>query len=131
MGDDSANIKTGRIEKADRFLDELLTIIETSRHIYPFASGVVASEWQKQDLSDRRMFTGASTKYPTGKPSKSIFLAFQRCVVRVADYCKPGIEAHYFIDSNKQLDVWATICFFELKNATRERRTTSIVQWEP
>jgi len=107
-------------KKAKRFLGELLTIIESSKEIHPFASGVVASEWEQQTLSDRRMFTGASPRRPSGKPSKSIFLALQRCVICVARYCKPGIKANYFIDSNKQLDAWATICFYEMKERYKQ-----------
>ena len=81
---------------------------------------MLASEWKKQTVSDKRMFTGATEKYPTGKPSKSIFLALERCVIRVADYCKDGIKAHYFIDSNKQLDAWATICYSEIKRLYKQ-----------
>ena len=107
-------------DKASAFLNELLAIIEGSARIYPFASGVVATEWRKQTIDERRRLTGGSEMHPTGKPSKSVFLALQRCVVRVASYCKPGIKANYFIDSNKQLDAWATICFYGLKENYRK-----------
>lgn len=109
-------------ERADAFLDSLLTIIEDSNSIHPFASGVLATEWNQQSIDDRRMFTGASKLHPSGKPSKSMFLSFQRCVIRTATYCKPGIRVHYFIDEDKQTDAWATICYGELKRKYKEDR---------
>lgn len=107
--------------RANSFIDELLGIIERTK-IYPFACGVQAKEWKKKPIGDRRILTGGNGKYPTGKPSKSIFLALERCVLRVADYCKPGIKVHYFIDSNQQLDEWATICYGQMKRLYKENK---------
>jgi len=73
-------------DRAESFLDELLRIIESSERIFPFACAVENEQWEKQTEENRLLFSG-------GKPSKSVFLAFQRCVVSVADYCKPGIRA--------------------------------------
>src|SRR5271166_2672068 len=47
-------------DRANEFIDELLTVIEKSTRINPFACGIHATEWDKQTISDRRMFTGAS-----------------------------------------------------------------------
>ncbi len=108
--------------KADDYIDELLTIIENSTRIFPFAVGVQNSEWDKQPIANRRIFSGASRKYPSGKPSKSMFLAFQRCVIRVADYCKSGIKASYFYDDDHgKNSAWASICYSNLKDYFKKR----------
>lgn len=65
------------------FLDKLLRVIETLK-IYQFASGVLGAEWAKQDIDERRIFTGATPKYQSGAPSKPIFLGFMTCVIRAA-----------------------------------------------
>jgi len=108
-------------DRANAFKNRLLTAIEDSA-VYPFACGVVAEEWKKQELSDQRMFTGATQKFPTGAPTKSIFLAFQKCVFSAISPCKPGIKVHFVFDQNPQTEAWATICYSEMK------RTTPIVQ---
>ena len=50
-------------------------------------------------------------------------------MLRVADYCKPGIKVHYFIDSNQQLDEWATICYGQMKRLYKENKDAFICQW--
>lgn len=46
-----------------------------------------------------------------------MFLAFQRCVIRVADYCNAGIRAHYFYDDDHgKTSAWANICYSNLKD---------------
>jgi hypothetical protein len=107
--------------KAERYIDELLTIIEQNDRIFPFSVGVQNEEWKKQSLENKRILSGASRKYPTGKPSKSMFLAFQRCVLRVASYCNPGIRVHYFFDDDHgKNSAWAYICYSNLKNHFRK-----------
>lgn len=109
-------------EKANAYIDELLTIIEKNTRIFPFAVGVQNSEWDKQRMDNRRILSGASRKHPSGKPSKSMFLAFQRCVIRVANYCNPGIKAHYFYDDDHgKNSAWANICYSNLKDHFKER----------
>jgi Protein of unknown function (DUF3800) len=109
-------------EKADAFIDRLLTTIEQNKRLFPFAVGVQNSEWNKQPLVNRSIFTGASRKHKAGKPSKSMFLAFQRCIIRVADYCKPGVTAHYFYDDDKgKNSAWANICYSNLKDHFEKR----------
>jgi hypothetical protein len=104
-------------ERADSFIDELLRIIEESTRIFPFACAVENEEWKKQTEDDQLLLSGASLENPIAKPtSKSMFLAFQRCVVSVAAYCKAGIRAHYiFDDDHGQNSVWAASCYGELK----------------
>ncbi len=96
-------------DRAKSFLDELIRIIESSERIFPFACAVENEQWEKQTEENRLLFSG-------GKPSKSMFLAFQRCVLSVADYCKPGIRAHYvFDDDHGKNSAWAAICYGQLK----------------
>jgi Protein of unknown function (DUF3800) len=103
-------------DRAESFLDELLRIIESSERIFPFACAVENEQWEKQTEENKRIFSGASHEHPEGKPSKSMFLAFQRCVTSVADYCNPGIRAHYiFDDDHGKNSVWAAICYGQLK----------------
>jgi hypothetical protein len=103
-------------DRAESFLDELLRIIESSERIFPFACAVENKQWEKQTEETKRIFSGASHEHPDGKPSKSMFLAFQRCILSVADYCKPGIRAHYiFDDDHGKNSAWAAICYGQLK----------------
>jgi len=112
----SGEYKGWRKDRAESFLDELLRIIESSERIFPFACAVENEQWEKQTEENKRIFSGASHAHPEGKPSKSMFLAFQRCVLSVADYCKPGIRAHYiFDDDHGKNSVWAAICYGQLK----------------
>ncbi len=106
--------------KGNEFLEELLTIIERSKCIHPFAVGVLASEWDKQDLEKKRVFTGASSRHPSGKPSKSMFMAFQRCVIRTATYCRVGRKIHYFLDDDPSNAGWADICYSQIKQRCRD-----------
>ena len=96
-------------DRAESFLDELLQIVESSARIFPFACAVENEQWERQSEENKRIFSG-------GKPSKSMFLAFQRCVLSVADYCNPGIRAHYiFDDDHGKNSAWAAICYGQLK----------------
>ena len=107
--------------KHREFLDKLLKVIE-SRKIYPFASGVIGEEWVKQNVYDRRFFTGATRKYPSGAPSKPIFLAFITCVTRVLSHCHPGVKVHFVFDSNPQTMGWASICYAQLRTLSATDR---------
>ena len=102
-------------------LDNIDEAIETLK-VYPFASGVLGSEWAKQDIDERRVFTGATLKYQSGAPSKPIFLGFMTCIVRAASYCKPGVKIHFILDSNPQTQGWSSICYSELKRLARSDR---------
>lgn len=106
-------------EKADRFLKELLTAIKLSK-IYPFVSGVVVEEWEKLDVAQRRFFTGATRLHPSGAPTKSIFLAFIVCVLRISYYCKPGIKVDLVVDQNPPNEEWAHLCLRGLKDQIPE-----------
>ena len=104
-----------RRRKLLEFLDRLLGVIE-SRKIYPFASGVLRSEWDKHNLAWRRVWTGATPKHPTGAPSKPIFLGFVTNVIRITSYCKPGTVVEFVFDRDKQAEGWAHFCFAGLKD---------------
>jgi hypothetical protein len=106
-------------EKADLFLNELLTAIVRTQ-IYPFVSGVNTKEWEKIDLADRRVFTGATRVHPTGAPTRSIFLAFVTCVFRVASHCKPGIVIELIVDQDHRNEAWAHLCLRGLKRENPE-----------
>ena len=100
--------------RATRFLNGLLSAIERT-DIYPFACGVLGGEWGKQTLDNRRYLTGATPNYPTGAPSRAIFLPFQVCVFRVTSYCKPGLKVHFVFDHQRETIGWASICYAELR----------------
>jgi hypothetical protein len=100
------------------FLDRLLSVIE-SRKIYPFASGVLRSEWDKHNLPWRRVWTGATREHPTGAPSKPIFLGFATNVIRITSYCKPGTVVDFVFDQNKQTEEWAHFCYAGLTTVDR------------
>lgn len=102
-------------EKADAFLKELLAAIAKST-IYPCVFGVVNEEWQKIELSWRRLFTGAWNSYPSGAPNRSIFLAFIVCIFRISFYCKPGITVNLVFDQDRRNEDWAHICLAGLKS---------------
>ncbi len=106
------------------FLDRLLNVIE-SKKIYPFATGVLGSEWGKHKIGHRRYFTGATVEHPTGAPSKPIFLGFMTCVLRVATHCHAGVKVNFVFDDNPQTMGWASICFSDLKKITRSDRALS------
>jgi len=106
-------------EKADLFLKELLKTIERST-IYPFVSGVVAEEWKKIELAQRRLFTGATRSHPTGAPTRSIFLAFIGCIFRITSYCKPGITVEIVVDQDRRNEKWAHLCIRGLKDEIPE-----------
>jgi hypothetical protein len=101
-------------EKAGRFLNELLTAIANTT-VYPFAFGVVAEEWKKIDISQRRFFTGASRSHRSGAPNRSIFLAFIVCIFRISFYCKPGIKVNLIFDQDRRNEEWAHLCLHGLK----------------
>lgn len=98
------------------FLDRLLSVVE-SRKIYPFASGVLRSEWDKHGIQWRRVWTGATREYPSGAPSKPIFLAFVTNVVRITRYTKLGIPVNFVVDEDKQTEGWAHDCYAGLKTS--------------
>ena len=114
----SGNIADGAKRKLLEFLDRLLRVIE-SRKIYPFASGVLRSEWDKHDLEWRRVWTGATREHPSGAPSKPIFMAFVTNVISITRYCKPGIVVNFVFDQNKQAEGWAHFCYAGLKTIDR------------
>ena len=95
------------------FLFELLTVIGDHK-IYPFAHGVLRSEWEKKSAEDRQMYCGAgSTKLVA--PDNPMFMALNTCILRTVDYCKPGVVMHFVFDSNRNTDAWASICYQGLK----------------
>lgn len=100
--------------KISEFIDRLLSVVE-SRKIYPFASGVLRSEWEKHNLAWRRVWTGATPEHPSGAPSKPIFLGFVTNVIRITSYCKPGMVVNFVFDQNKQTEGWAHFCYAGLK----------------
>jgi hypothetical protein len=107
------------------FLDKLLKVIE-SRKIYPFASGVIGEEWVKENVEHRRLFTGATKKFPSGAPSKPLFVGFMTCVVRVASHCHPGVKVNFVFDDNPQTVGWASICYSGMKAlVTKDRSLTA------
>ncbi|HKF51947.1 MAG TPA: DUF3800 domain-containing protein [Candidatus Acidoferrales bacterium] len=97
------------------FLDRLLHVIE-SRKIYPFASGVLRSEWDKHGVQWRRVWTGATREHPSGAPSKPVFMAFVTNVIRITGYCRVGTVANIVVDEDRQMEGWANLCYAGLKS---------------
>jgi hypothetical protein len=111
--------------RANQFIDRLLWAIGNSV-IYPFAVGVVSSEWNRQTVAHRRILTGSSIQHPSGAPTKGIFLAFRWSVLRTASYCRRNIKIDYIFDDDPKTSGWAAICYAELKkNLIQERDNLS------
>jgi hypothetical protein len=106
--------------KADAFLNELVSTIETRHKLHPISSVVVMESWNKLSHNQRRFLTGGKLvngKFKTsGCPSKPYFLPFQSCVMDAANHAPIGGKAHYFFDLNKQFKGYALDCFALLKS---------------
>jgi hypothetical protein len=97
-----------------RFILSLLTIIGNHK-IYPFAHGVHRSEWKKQSPEERQVFCGSSGRLRA--PDNPMYMAFTTSVLRTIRHCNPGVVMHFVLDSHRNTDAWATICYGELKNS--------------
>lgn len=105
--------------KADDFLDELVTTIEDHR-IHPVSSAIVMKSFNKLSYNQRKFLTGAELVNGrfkgTGCPSKPYFLPFQICIIDAADHAPIGGKAHFFFDLNKQFKGYALSLFSSVKN---------------
>ncbi|SRR5579871_3997936 len=106
--------------KADAFLNELVSTIESNSKLHPVCSVVVMQSWNKLSQNQRRFLTGGKLvrgKFKSsGCPSKPYFLPFQACVMNAAAHAPIGGKAHYFFDLNKQFKGYALDCFALLKS---------------
>jgi len=106
--------------KADAFLGQLVSTIESQTKIHPVSSTVVMESFKKLSHNQRRFLTGAELvngKFRgTGCPSKPYFLPFQICVTDAAEHAPIGGEAHFFFDLNKQFKGYALDLFALLKH---------------
>ncbi|HEU0049152.1 MAG: hypothetical protein DMG97_14435 [Acidobacteria bacterium] len=96
------------------FLFSLLTVIGNHK-IYPFAHGVSRSEWNKQIPTERQVFCGSSGRLQA--PDNPMYMAFTTCILRTIRHCHPGVVMHFVLDSHRNTDAWATICYGELKHS--------------
>jgi hypothetical protein len=105
--------------KADTFLDQLVSTIESCEKLHPISSTVVMESFKKLSHNQRRFLTGAELvngKFRgTGCPSKPYFLPFQICITDAADHAPVGGRAHFFFDFNKQFKGYALDLFALLK----------------
>jgi len=101
-------------KRLDEFLDALLRVIEDTA-IYPFASGVLRSEWQKLTLRERKILSGGVLRRLANASTRPVFLPLQHCITRVTTYCKPGIRVNFIFDEDEQTTPWASECHRLLK----------------
>jgi hypothetical protein len=98
-------------QRRKHFLFELLSVIGAYK-LFPFAHGVRRSEWNKQSQPERQLLCGG---HSLKAPDNPMFMAFRVCILRTISYCRPGVVMHFALDSNKNTDPWALICYGELK----------------
>lgn len=101
-------------ERRELLLRKLVGIIEAAK-IYPFACGVLRSEWDKLTPQERKLYTGGTQPHLSGCPSKRHFWGFQVSVIRAALYCEPHLGIDYVLDFDRNSAGWATKCFRQLK----------------
>ncbi len=106
-------------KKRREFMEELLGVIGCTE-IYPFASGVLRSEWMRLTVRERKILCGGKPPNLASVSANPIFLPFQQCVARSAIYCKPGIRIHFVFDDDKKTSAWAPSCYQQLKALVTE-----------
>jgi hypothetical protein len=106
-------------EKLSDFIESLLKVLREVE-VFPFASGVLSEEWVKRNHIDRRVFSGGHGKHMSGCPSRSQFLGFQISVFRVAQYCKPGVVAHFVMDKDPSTVGWTGLCYANLRHIAEQ-----------
>jgi hypothetical protein len=94
------------------FLYSLLTVIGQHK-LYPFAYGVHRGEWNKQTPAERQVLCGANGLQRA--PDNPMFMAFTTSVLRNIRHCNPGAVMHFVLDSNRNTNGWASICYGEMK----------------
>ena len=108
-------------QRRHQFMFELLRVIGSFK-LYPFASGILDSEWKKQSRGWQLILSGATSKYPNAN-RHPIFMAFRTAAMRAVGHCYRGVTMHFVFDSNKNLDGWASICYAELKRRAQIEKT--------
>ena len=108
-------------QKAEKFIDRLLTIV-TEHRIFPTGATVVKSAWDELS-DDRKVFlTGGrwhkmkNRWITTGARSRPYFLGFQFAILNPARYCRADDKIHFAFDLNEQLKGYALDLFELLKN---------------
>jgi hypothetical protein len=106
--------------RANRFIGELLKVIENSHRIFPVSCSVLMDEWSKLARDERAYLTGAKHD-DTGKlltpgaPNKPYFLPFLTAISTVMDYCNPGQLVHFVFDQSPHFSNYALKYFEEIK----------------
>ncbi len=101
-------------EKAERFMNRLLCVIETNR-IFPFAFGVIGEEWEK--LAERHRWA-MTLGVVAQKVRKPMFVSLTLALVRTLDYCRTGSTINYVFDDdpkNLALKEAAVNCFSQVR----------------
>lgn len=101
------------------FIDRLLTVIQEHK-VYPFAFGVLASDWQQAPIHLRRVYAGFKhTTTEKDKHLRAIYLAVQCAFVRIARYCRRDKVMHFFIDQDRKISGHVLECFTKLQSESK------------
>ncbi len=101
-------------QRLEEFLGHLVSVIENTA-IFPFASGILRSEWSRLTLREQKILCGGIPPNLEQSSANALFLPFQYSIARLTMNCNPGLVMHLFFDDNKQTNAWATICYTRLK----------------
>jgi len=101
-------------KRLSNFLDGLLRTIEETE-IYPFASGVLLSDWKQLTLREKKIVCGGVPPDLAQASANPMFLPFQYVIARMLVHCNPSIALHLFFDEDKQSKPWAEICHSRLR----------------
>ena len=87
--------------------------------IYPVSMGIAVEDFNTFTYQQRRWLTGATARsgklVTTGCPTKSYFVPFQLCLMRVTSYVKPGSKAHFFFGLDRHFGGYAGALFAQAK----------------
>lgn len=108
-------------ERASKFIQKLLNVIEDSTRIFPVSCSVQMEEWNKLTRNEKAYLTGArhdsqGTLLTPGAPNKPFFLPFLTAISTVMDYCNPGHAVNFSFDSSPHFSGYAAQYFEELKS---------------
>jgi Protein of unknown function (DUF3800) len=121
-GADVSEYRGWDTERDNRFINQLLHVIESANRIFPVCCSVVMAEWNALPSDERSYLTGGTYHADSGKivrpgaPLKPYFLAFLTAISLAIDYCKPGHRMHFSFDPNKRFSGYAREYFREIRN---------------
>ena len=106
-------------ERANHFLDQLLGVIEETK-VFPFAAGVLGGDWTA--LAPYKTQVMTANEMP--RLQKSLFLPFQRSILRALGYCYRGVPMNFVFDENSDILLKQAMhsCFDRLKKQLKEEK---------